>query len=383
MDARLSSEHWDPRWRNKLSRLVARRKKADALRLLNKLIEDVMPLFRGDESILEERHVAWLLKIDLLREWGRLSEALAWVCLECELYPRNVTAQALKEQLKVELDLHSAGEKNLPIEHRPSDHEATYWHGIAGMRELKSMFERDVILPLHFPALYAQYRVPMPNGVLLYGPPGCGKTMFARKAAEGLAYHYIEVKASDLASIYVHGTQQMIGKLFEEAVAKAPTLIFFDEIDAFVPNRGEGDVGYHYRAEVNEFLSQLNECSQKGILVLAATNLISKIDPAILRPGRMDKRIFVSPPDYEARVEALKLFMNGRPQGEIDWHRLAEYSECFTYAELEQVVNEAARNALQHRRDIITDDLVETLSDNPPAHTLEQVEAMRRDGENK
>lgn len=383
MNTLLSSEHWDPRWRNKLSRLLTRRKKADALRLLNRLINDVMPLFRGDESILEERHVAWLLKIDLLREWGRLSEALAWICLECELYPNNVTAQALKQQLKAELDLHAAGDKKRPDEHQPRGVDINYWQGIAGMRELKSMFERDVILPLHFPQLYAQYRVPIPNGVLLYGPPGCGKTMFARKAAQGLGYHYIEVKASDLASIYVHGTQQMIGKLFEEAVAKAPSLMFFDEIDAFVPNRSEGDVSYHYRAEVNEFLSQLNECSQKSILVLAATNLIGKIDPAILRPGRMDKRIFVAPPDYEARVEALKLFMSGRPQAEIDWHRLAEYSECFTYAELEHVVNEAARNALQHRRDIVTDDLVESLSDNPPAHTLEQVEAMKRAGESK
>jgi transitional endoplasmic reticulum ATPase len=343
----------------------------------------MMPLFRGDESILEERHIAWLLKIDLLREWGRFSEALAWICLECELYPDNVTARALKEQLKVELDLHVAGNENLLDEHHSRCGETNYWQGIAGMRELKSLFESDVILPLRFPTLYAKYRVPIPNGVLLYGPPGCGKTLFARKAAQALDYNYKEVKASDLASIYVHGTQRMIGKLFEEAAAKAPSLIFFDEIDAFVPNRGGDDVSFHYRAEVNEFLAQLDECAQKDILVLAATNLISRIDPAILRPGRMDKRIFVSPPDYEARVEALKLFMNGRPQGEIDWHRLAEYGECFTYAELKHVVDEAARSALQRRRNIITDDLVESLFNNPPAHTSEQIEAMRKVGENR
>ena len=383
METLLSSEHWDPQWRKKLSRLITHRKKAQALRLLNKLIDNSLPLFSSNERVIEERHLAWLFKIDLLREWGRKSEALAWICLECELYPSNVTAEALKEQLKGELDLRTEGEQRAQNEEPQRKPETDYWQGIAGMRELKSMFERDVILPLHFPELYAKYRLPMPNGVLFYGPPGCGKTMFARKAAQGLAYHYIEVKASDLASPYVHGTQQMIGKLFEEAISQAPSLIFFDEIDAFVPNRGEGDVSYHYRAEVNEFLSQLNECSKKGILVLGATNLISKIDPAILRPGRMDKRIFVSLPDYEARVEALKLFMNGRPQGEIDWHRLAEYSECFTYAELEHVVNEAARKGLQHRRNIITDDLVESLSDNPPAHTLEQVETMRKAGENR
>jgi transitional endoplasmic reticulum ATPase len=383
MKTLLASEHWDPQWRKKLSRLITYRKKAQALRLLNKLIDNSLPLFSSDERVIEERHLAWLFKIDLLREWGRISEALAWICLECELYPSNVTAQALKEQLKRELDLRSEGEKREQEEEPQRRQETDYWQGIAGMRELKSMFERDVILPLHFPQLYAKYRVPMPNGVLLYGPPGCGKTMFARKAAQGLGYHYIEVKASDLASIYVHGTQQMIGKLFEEAASKAPSLIFFDEIDAFVPNRGEDDVSYHYRAEVNEFLSQLNGSSKRGILVLGATNLISRIDPAILRPGRMDKRIFVSPPDYEARVEAFKLFMKDRPQDKIDWHRLAEYSECCTYAELEYLVNEAARNALQHRRNIMTDDLIESLSDNPATHTSEQVEAMRKAGENK
>jgi transitional endoplasmic reticulum ATPase len=383
MDTRLSSEHWDPQWRKKLSRLITYRKKAQALRLLNKLIDDSLPLFSSDERVIEERHLAWLFKIDLLREWGRKSEALAWICLECELYSSNVTAQALKEKLKGELDLRAEGEKRAQEEEPSKKPETDYWQGIAGMRELKSMFERDVILPLHFPELYAKYRVPMPNGVLLYGPPGCGKTMFARKAAQVLGYNYTEVKASDLASIYVHGTQQLIGKLFGEATAKAPSLIFFDEIDAFVPSRSGGSVGHHYSAEVNEFLSQLNECSKRKILILGATNLISKIDPAILRPGRMDKKIFVSPPDYEARIEALKLFMIRRPQGIIDWHRLAEYSECFTYAELEQVVNEAARKALEHPRNINTNDLVESISDNPPAHSLEQIEEMRKAGEHK
>ncbi len=380
MDVKLSSENWNHRWRKKLFSYILRHRKSNALRLLNKLIEKPLPLFVGDDQILEERRMAWLFKIDLLREWGRLSEALAWICLECELHPENITAQALKERLKNDLDLIKKEDANINRATSTTECESR-WEGVAGMRELKAILERDVILPLQFPELYRKYKVPIPNGILLYGPPGCGKTFFTRKLSEHLGYYFIETKPSDLASIYVHGTQQLIGKLFEEAIANAPCLLFIDEIDAFVPNRGGHNLGHHYSAEVNEFLTQLNECSKRNILVVAATNLIDNIDSAILRPGRMDKKIFVSPPDQEARAEAFKLFMKGRPQETIDWIRLSEYSECYTFAEIEHVVNEAARHALESRVNITTDIIIEALISNNPAHTAEQITKMKKMGE--
>jgi len=186
------------------------------------------------------------------------------------------------------------------------------------------------------------------------------------------------VRPSDLASIYVHGGQEKIGGLFAEARQKAPTLLFFDELDALVPSREEGSVGHHYSAEVNEFLVQLNECWKSKVLVIGATNLLGKVDPAVLRPGRMDKKVFVGPPDLEARVELLKLYMRDRPQDEIDWLELAGECPQYTSAELEHVVNEAARVALTDRRPITTADIAGALQANPPSVGESEAEQMRR-----
>jgi transitional endoplasmic reticulum ATPase len=127
---------------------------------------------------------------------------------------------------------------------------------IAGMHALKEMLYHDVILPLQDKELYEQYQVSIPNGLLLYGPPGCGKTFIAQKFAKEVGYTYIELKPSDIASIYVHGTQEKIREVFTKAEQDAPTLLFIDEVDAVMPNR-EDNLGHSYASEVNEFLVQM------------------------------------------------------------------------------------------------------------------------------
>lgn len=233
---------------------------------------------------------------------------------------------------------------------------------IAGMRELKETLIAEVINPLRDPERFKKFKVSIPNGIILYGPPGCGKTFIVRKLAEELGYTFIEVKHSDLATPFIHGSVGNIGRVFANAKDNSPAIVFFDEISGLVPNRqnirGEGS---HKEEEINEFLIQLNDASDNGILVVGATNYIDRIDPAILRPGRMDKKIYVSPPDFEARKELFKLGLSGRPHDEnIDFKKLAEKTEGFSSADIiEGVVEGAARIAANMNNTAISLELLE------------------------
>jgi transitional endoplasmic reticulum ATPase len=364
----------------RINLLIARGRRAPALKLLDKIIGSDYGLFREDAEILQDRQAALHFKIDLLLEWNRHSEALAWLCLETEINPDNVLAQAMKQRLKRmlhidELDRGRQPSRNLPD---PNFTNPVQWEDVAGMRELKLTLENDVIMPFLEPEVYKRYKVPLPNGILFFGPPGCGKTFIARKLASMLSFNFIELKPSDLASIYVHGTQGKIGETFKQAELEGPTLLFFDEIDAFIPRRDQG-LYQHYSAEVNEFLAQMNECAERQILVIGATNYLSRVDVAVRRPGRFDKKIYVGPPDLEARIEALKLYMKGRPQEEIDFFRLLADRERYSFADLELVVNESARNALQTRQPIASQHIEEVFSRLPPSITIEVIEDMSKE----
>lgn len=362
-----SSETWE--LKQKLNVLLARGRVADAIRFLDR--------FSGNQQLLlfeprlesnERRRLALLYKVNLLCSAGRIREALAWTCLECELYSDNVETHAIKERLKQRLGLLEKDDTASTANRRAKQDDI--WSGVAGMRELKAILERDVILPLTQPELYRRYRVSLPNGILLYGPPGCGKTFIAQKLGRILGFHLCEVRPSDLGSIYVHGTQEKIGKLFHTAREKAPSVLFLDELDALLPIRGES-VSHHYSAEVNEFLTHLNKASEQRVLVVGATNRLDKIDSAALRPGRFDKKIFVGQPDLEARTQLLRLYMENRPQDKTDFVKIGRECEGYTCAELEYIVDESARQALERRRPICENDLLASLAKNPPAHANE------------
>lgn len=365
-------------WKERLSELLASRRIADAIRLLDRIHGDrQLSLFEPKSAMDDRRRLAWLYKINLLRDLGRWREALAWTCLECELCPENVTAHALKKQLKQQMGLlpwdNAVLSKSRCLE---EDEKDDRWNGVAGMHELKAVLERDVILPLVQPELYLKYGVALPNGILLHGPPGCGKTHIARKLGGILGFNFVEVRPSDLGSIYVHGTQEKIGKLFREAAKKTPCLLFFDELDALLPVR-DGMIHHHYASETNEFLTHLNKAAERRVLIVGATNRLDRIDPAAMRAGRFDKKVFVGPPDLDARVDILGLYMGQRPQDAIDFVAMGRECEGYTCAELEHVVNEAARKALERRRPICGDDLLATLARNPPAHPEEPLKGPR------
>ena len=250
---------------------------------------------------------------------------------------------------------------------------------IAGMDELKEMLRKRVILILQDKELAEKYKLTPPNGMLLYGPPGCGKSFFAEKFAEETGFNFILVKASDLGSIYIHGSQGKIADLFKKAEENAPTVLCFDEFDAFVPSRS-GDLGSNQAGEVNEFLTQLNNCSKRGIFVIATSNRPDKVDPAVLRTGRIDKQVYVPMPDLTARRLMFELYLKDRPCKDIDCEALAQKADGYVASDIAYVVNEAATIAAFNREDITQELLSKTIEGIKPSvnkDLLKEYEEMR------
>ncbi len=213
---------------------------------------------------------------------------------------------------------------------------------VAGMEDLKKMLTERVIWVLRDREKARKYRLLPPNGMLLYGPPGCGKTYFAEKFAEESHFNYMVVNGSDVGSTYIHGTQGKIAALFQEAAAKAPTVLCFDEFDSFVPARGS-EAARHRPEEVNEFLSQLNNCAQKGIFVIGTTNRKDMIDPAVLRKGRLDLLVEVPAPEPETRRQMFIHHLKGRPLADdIDFDRLAALTDGYASSDIAFIANDAA-----------------------------------------
>lgn len=227
--------------------------------------------------------------------------------------------------------------------------------------------QKKIINVLRNPARAEKFKIQIPNGMLLYGPPGCGKSFIAEKFAEEAGYNYIFVKSSDLASIYVHGSQEKIGRLFDKARKSAPTIINFDEFEALVPNRSKINNSSE-SGEVNEFLSQMNNCGKDRIFIIASSNRPDLIDPAIRRKGRLDQIVYIPVPDKEAREGIFKIHMADRPASEdIDYDKLASMTENYVASDIAYIVNDAATRAFEDDVDISQNLLEEVIKENNPS----------------
>ncbi len=220
---------------------------------------------------------------------------------------------------------------------------------IAGMNALKEQLKYDVIEVLENPEEYKKHNIGLPNGMLLYGPPGCGKTFFAERFAEEAGYNFIKVISSDLASIYIHGSQEKIGNLFKQAREQAPTILYFDELDAMIPNR-DNVHNQSQSGEVNEFLSQLDNIGEAGVFVIGSTNKPESLDKAVLRAGRLEKWYYIPPPDFDARKSMFQLYLQDRPVDlGLDYEKLATFTENYVSSDLKLIVDEASRKTIRDR----------------------------------
>lgn len=227
--------------------------------------------------------------------------------------------------------------------------EVVTFADVGGLDEVKKRIHKKIILPQQRPGLFARFKRKAGGGVLLYGPPGCGKTLLARATAGETGATFLDVRISDVLDMWFGESEAKLAALFEKARVDAPSVLFFDEVEAL------GGKRQHTRSDtaaklVSQFLAEMDGFStnNEGVLILAATNVPWAVDPAFRRPGRFDRVLFVPPPDREARRAILRLHLQGRPLApDLELDVLARKTSGYSGADLEEVVGTAADLAIE------------------------------------
>jgi transitional endoplasmic reticulum ATPase len=219
---------------------------------------------------------------------------------------------------------------------------------VGGMLHAKEEINIKIIQPLQFPDLYKAYGKKIGGGILLYGPPGCGKTHLARATAGQIKAGFISVGIHDVLDMWMGNSERRLHELFETARRNAPCVLFFDEIDALGSSRSDMR-GSASKMLINQFLNELDgiQSSNDGVLVLGATNTPWHLDTAFRRPGRFDQIIFVQPPDDRGREEIIKILLKEKPVKKIDFKAIAKHTEEFSGADLKAVIDRTIEQKLR------------------------------------
>lgn len=230
--------------------------------------------------------------------------------------------------------------------------KTTNFSDVVGLTKIKKQIHKKIILPFQKPSLFQRFRKKVGGGVLLYGPPGCGKTLLARATAGECNASFYNIEISDVLDMYIGESENKLHAIFERARADTPCVLFFDELEALAGKRE------HSRGNganiVSQFLTELDGFNQNnhGVLVLASTNVPWSIDSAFLRPGRFDRLFFVPPPDKEARSHILDYYLKDRPtESKIDTAAIAAKTPGFSGADLENLIDAAADEAIDETLD--------------------------------
>lgn len=233
-------------------------------------------------------------------------------------------------------------EKSIDIE-RPE----TTFSDVGGMDGVKEEIRMKIIHPLEHPDLYKMYGKKIGGGLLMYGPPGCGKTHLARATAGQVNANFISVGISDILDMYIGQSERNLHAIFQRARDMKPCVIFFDEVDALGANRSDmrQSAGRHL---INQFLSELDgiDADNDGLLILAATNAPWHLDPAFRRPGRFDRILFVPPPDEPARAAVLQIHLKDKPVGNIDYTKVVKKTTDYSGADMKALVDIAVESKL-------------------------------------
>jgi AAA+ superfamily predicted ATPase len=219
---------------------------------------------------------------------------------------------------------------------------------VGGMETLKDEIRMKIIHPLEHPELYKAYGKVIGGGLLMYGPPGCGKTHLARATAGEVKASFLAVGINDVLDMWIGNSERNLHELFEQARSHRPCVLFFDEVDALAASRSDMRQSYG-RVIINQFLAELDgvQTSNEGVLILAATNAPWHLDSAFRRPGRFDRILFVPPPDAPARASILRILCHGKPVQDVDYDYLAKKTDQFSGADLKAVLDVAIEAKLR------------------------------------
>jgi SpoVK/Ycf46/Vps4 family AAA+-type ATPase len=244
--------------------------------------------------------------------------------------------------------------ERLPVGDLPSDanieieRPSIGFDDVGGMDAVKEEIRMKIILPLKQPELFKAYGKKSGGGILLYGPPGCGKTFLARATAGEVKAGFLSVGINEVLDMWIGQSEKNLHALFEQARSHTPCVLFFDEVDALGANRTDM-LKSGGRQLINQFLSELDgvQTTNEGVLVLAATNAPWHLDSAFRRPGRFDRILFVPPPDLPARASILRLLLKGKPVDGLDFEAVAKKTEGYSGADLKAVVDLAVESLLR------------------------------------